>query len=170
LNGKDTSSDFGSGLGLGIGFAGAGVLCLWVPEYLGASSGWTTFWFATGAVLALIGVAGSLTELEGRFGKESGFGYLGASVAVAGVGGVLHLVQARDAVEGSAASALRVAAVCLVLFALTGFGMGLGQLVARQGRGEGEGASGHPIQVAVSLFVAALSLATAILNFMAAGT
>ena len=163
------ASDFGAGFGLGLGFVAAGVVCLRAPEYLGASPGWTTVWYAIGAIAGLIGIAGAAIELEKLAGSDSGFGYIGAALFVAGLGGIAHLVQARQVLSGSAASGARLVALILVLFSLTGLGMGVGQLVSNLGDSTMEDRRGAVRKLVLSGIIAVFGLGTAVLNFLAAG-
>jgi hypothetical protein len=163
-----TSNDVGGGVGLGLGFIVGGLLCLLaIPDYLNASPGWATFWHVTGGVLGLAGVAGALVELD-KLASLHGVGHLGAALIVATPAGVLHILSQHEIVVGQVATAFRLFAVVLVLFALTGFGMGAGRLVGSLFRNANSQSRRPEVAPKVLGIITALTgLVTALLNFFA---
>lgn len=162
------SDDVGGGVGLGLGFIAGGLLCLVViPDYLNASPGWATFWHITGGALGLAGVAGALVELD-KLATLQGVGLLGAALIVGAPAGILHLLSQREVVTGPVAMGFQLAAVVLVLFALTGFGMGAGRLVSSLFSSARSKSKKPEIATKVLGLITALTgLVTALLNFFA---
>lgn len=161
------TDDIGGGLGIGLGFSAGGLVCLLVvPDYLEASTGWTTFWHTVGGLLGVGGIAGVLTELS-KVQRLEGAGYVAAALVIAAPAGVLHLLQGNAVVAAGAATAFRVAAVLLVLFALTGLGMGLGRLAASVAAFPvGAKGAGSWRVTSLSFITAITGLVTAVLNFL----
>lgn len=160
MSGGGSDKGDAGGLGLALGFVAAAGLTLWVPGYLEATDGWRSAWLTVGGVLALIGVGGAATEL-GRLSGRDGWGEISAGLVVAGMAGVLHVVQAT-LVIGRLASGLKFAVVVLVLFAPTGVGMGIAR--ALHG-GKGGGIDSSKV---IPLVTALLGVAAALLNFVRA--
>ena len=139
-----------------------------IPDYVGASGGEAAFWHLLGGGLALLGVAGLLIEMS-KVTELRGAGYVGASVIVAAPAGGLHLLQSNEVISGPVATASQYLAVAVLLFALTGLGMGSGRLVASvlssSNRKDSDSAS-LTIRI-ISLITVLIGLLTAALNFLA---
>lgn len=160
----DQNGDPG-GLGLALGFIAASALTLWwVPGYLDATEGWRAFWLATGGVLGLIGAGGAGIELARLRGVE-GYAYVSAGLVLAGLGGVLHVLQATT-IGGRPGSVLKVAVVALLLFAPTGIGMGVARVLLepRPAPSDRQGVTAKLVTLVAGL----VGLATAVLNFVSA--
>lgn len=166
---EEDPEDIGGGVGLGLGFIAGGLFCLLVvPDYLNASTGWATLWHIVGGLLGLAGVAGALVELD-KVGSLHGLGYVGAAIIVAAPAGALHLLTQRGYVTGQIASSSRLATVIVIIFGLTGLGMGLGRLVSSMftsTSGIGDGPNQLVLKI-VGLLTALMGLVTASLNFFA---
>ena len=160
IGGQRTSA--AEGIGIGAGLIASAIISLWVPGYLEATHGWRTFWFIVGAVLGLTGAGGIGFEMSRLTGVE-GFDDIGAGLVVAGVGGILHVIQATLA-AGAVRSLLQVALVLFLLTAPIGIMRGVARIALARPPSDGVSVAARLLSLATAL----LGLSAAALNFLRA--
>lgn len=154
------------GVGIAMGLVAAGLVCLWAPMYLDATSGWQALWLVLGGGLGLSGLAGALLELE-KLRGQSGLGDWAAALVLAGFAGIAATVEHRGIVSGRLATTAKYLVVLCLLWAVIGGGRGLARLVFGSNSIRTE-ARPVVLPVIATTTTAVAGLGTAIINFLRA--
>lgn len=154
-------------LGIAIGLILAGVVAFWAPDYLQPTLGWKAFWYILGGILGTIGMGGALFELSELHGRPGLEDWAVASVFL-GAAGMLYALEATGVVAGVWSSGFKILTVVLGMIAALGFGIGLGNSLAGS-RPRRDSDASLPKEIGAGI-IALLGFATAILNFLAAGS
>lgn len=156
------------GLGVAIGLIFAGAVAFWALDYLNATPGWKAMWYILGGILGTIGMGGGLMEVAELHGRP-GIGDWGIAAVFLGAAGTLYALGATGLVSGLGRSGLKLLTVVFGMIAALGLGIGVGKSFAGPRNQPLSGDRSISKQVTAGL-IAVLGFATAVVNFMAAGS
>lgn len=156
------------GLGIAIGLILAGAVAFWAPHYLQATLGWKTMWYILGGILGTIGMGGGLMEVAELQGRP-GLGDWAVAAVFLGATGTLYGLGATGLVSGLGRGGLKLLTVVFGMIAALGFGIGLGKSFAGARRQPPSGDRSASKEVMAGI-IALLGFATALVNFLAAGS
>lgn len=155
--------------GVVIGFVITGLVFAGTPTYLGASKGWGTFWYTLATLFGFFGLLGAMVELGQLKNSEAASRFGVASVC----GAIAVVMSAVAHPYGRLAMTMKLIAVVLAAFSGLLIGMGLGSWLEEHSTPQSKEklkakGTGMGMERIVSIFVAFLGLATAVVSFMAA--